>query len=121
MTLMAGGAGGAIRTGNYLDYIDWDQSYANPIAAWGTLIPGVPHNRLTKIIVAMNPEEVAHLERILATGRQNGVELEMITGERSRQLEPHVPAIAALYSPNTGVMSAHGLMDALKKLFHLGE
>ena len=73
----------------------------------------VPHNRLTKIIVAMIPEEVAHLEKILAIGRQNGVELEMITGERSRELEPHVPAVAALYSPNTGVISAHGLMDAL--------
>lgn len=73
----------------------------------------VPHHRLTKIIVAMVPEEVAHLERILATGRQNGVELEMITGERSRELEPNVPAVAALFSPNTGVISAHGLMDAL--------
>jgi L-2-hydroxyglutarate oxidase LhgO len=73
----------------------------------------VPHRRLTKIIVAMIPEEVAHLERILATGLKNGVELEMITGERSRELEPHVPAVAALFSPNTGVISAHGLMDAL--------
>lgn len=51
MTLMAGGAGGTIRTGNYLDYIDWDQSYANPIASWGTLIPGVPHNRLLVTIL----------------------------------------------------------------------
>jgi L-2-hydroxyglutarate oxidase LhgO len=73
----------------------------------------VLHRRLTKIIVAMIPEEVEHLERILATGRTNGVELEMITGERSRELEPHVPAVAALFSPNTGVISAHGLMDAL--------
>lgn len=73
----------------------------------------VPHHRLTKIIVAMIPEEVAHLERILATGRENGVEVEMITGERSRELEPNVPAVAALFSPNTGVISAHGLMDAL--------
>jgi L-2-hydroxyglutarate oxidase LhgO len=73
----------------------------------------VPHRRLTKIIVAMIPEEVAHLERILATGHKNGVALEMITGEESRKLEPHVPAVAALFSPNTGVISAHGLMDAL--------
>lgn len=74
---------------------------------------GVAHNRLTKIIVAMNADETAHLERILETGRTNGVVLEMITGEKSRALEPHVPAVAALYSPNTGVISAHGLMDAL--------
>ena len=73
----------------------------------------VPHRRLTKIIVAMVTEEIAHLERILATGRENGVALEMITGERSRELEPNVPAVAALFSPNTGVVSAHGLMDAL--------
>ncbi len=73
----------------------------------------VPHNRLTKIIVAMIPEEVAHLEKILAIGLANGVELEMITGEKSRELEPNVPAVAALFSPNTGVISAHGLMDTL--------
>ncbi len=73
----------------------------------------VPHRRLTKIIVAMIPEEVAHLERILLTGHQNGVELEMITAERSHELEPHVPAVAALFSPNTGVISVHDLMDTL--------
>jgi L-2-hydroxyglutarate oxidase LhgO len=73
----------------------------------------VAYNRCAKIIVAMVPEEVAHLEKILKLGRANGVELSMITGEESRKLEPHVPAVAALFSPNTGVISAHGLMDAL--------
>jgi hypothetical protein len=51
MTLMAGSAGGALRTGNYVDYIDWDQSYANPINEWGVLIPGIPHNRLLVTIL----------------------------------------------------------------------
>lgn len=46
MTLTAGGAGGAMRTGYYCDYIDWNQNYANPIDNWGVLIPGLPHNRL---------------------------------------------------------------------------
>jgi L-2-hydroxyglutarate oxidase LhgO len=73
----------------------------------------VAYNRCAKIIVAMIPDEVAHLEKILATGKTNGVEIEMITGEKSRELEPNVPAVAALFSPNTGVISAHGLMDAL--------
>ena len=73
----------------------------------------IPHSRLTKIIVAMIPEEVDHLERILKTGLQNGVDLEMITAKRSLELEPHVPAVAALFSPNTGVISVHDLMDAL--------
>lgn len=43
-TVMAGSAGGALKTGYYLDYIDWQQSYANKIS-WGTLIPGLPQNR----------------------------------------------------------------------------
>ena len=34
----------------------------------------VPHNRLTKIIVAMIPEGGGASERILATGQQNNVE-----------------------------------------------
>lgn len=43
-TLTAGSAGGALKTGYYLDYIDWSQAYANPIS-WGTLSPGLPQNR----------------------------------------------------------------------------
>jgi hypothetical protein len=45
-TVLAGSAGGALRTGQFLDYIDWSGDYANPIPGWGTLIPGLPHNRL---------------------------------------------------------------------------
>lgn len=52
-TLMAGSAGGALNTGYYVDYIDWTQSYANPIE-WGVLTPGVPHNRwLVTMLQAM--------------------------------------------------------------------
>jgi hypothetical protein len=54
MTVMAGSAGGALKTGYYVDYIDWSQSYANPIPDWGVLIPGIPHNRwLVTILQAM--------------------------------------------------------------------
>ena len=53
-TITAGSAGGAIRTGQYLDYIDWDQEYANPIDDWGVLSPGLPHNRwLVSMMQAM--------------------------------------------------------------------
>ncbi|MBX7116127.1 MAG: DUF1552 domain-containing protein [Myxococcaceae bacterium] len=60
MTLTAGSAGGKLRTGHYLDYIDWNQSYANPISSWGTLIPGLPHNRLLATALqamGVKPEE----------------------------------------------------------------
>ena len=74
---------------------------------------GVPHRRIGKLIVAAEEAEIADLERLLARGCENGVELELIPGARARALEPAVSARAALHSPNTGILSAHGLMDAL--------
>jgi L-2-hydroxyglutarate oxidase LhgO len=74
---------------------------------------GVPHRRITKLIVATAPTETAELERLLALGRANCVELSMLTGEQCRHLEPAVLAVAGLLSPTTGILSAHGFMDAL--------
>jgi L-2-hydroxyglutarate oxidase LhgO len=74
---------------------------------------GVPHRRLGKLIVATQEQELPVLERLLETGRRNGAELRLIPGEEARALEPDVPARAALLSPSSGIVSAHGLMDAL--------
>ncbi len=73
----------------------------------------VPHRRTGKIVVATATEEEPELERLLARGRANGVELERLTAAECRRLEPHVPAVAGLWSPSTGIVSAHRLMDAL--------
>jgi L-2-hydroxyglutarate oxidase LhgO len=73
----------------------------------------VPHRRVTKLIVARTGEEVPELERLAALGRSNGVELQMKTADQCRALEPAVTAVAGLFSPTTGIISAHGLMDAL--------
>jgi L-2-hydroxyglutarate oxidase LhgO len=74
---------------------------------------GVPHRRITKLIVARTAEEVGALEQLHALGLANGVPLELVTRARCRELEPAVPAVAGLFSPTTGIVSAHGLMDAL--------
>ena len=71
----------------------------------------LPHRRCGKLIVATKHEELPALERILAIGTANGVELTMLTAEQARALEPHVPSVAALLSPNTGIVNAHALMD----------
>jgi L-2-hydroxyglutarate oxidase LhgO len=73
----------------------------------------VPHRRVTKLIVATAREETAELERLLGLGHANGVPLAMRTADECRRLEPAVPAVAGLFSPTTGIVSAHGLMDAL--------
>jgi L-2-hydroxyglutarate oxidase LhgO len=71
----------------------------------------VPHRRLGKLIVARTAEEIPALEKILKQGHANGVEMEMIGAEECRRREPNVTAVAALWSPSTGIVSAHGLMD----------
>jgi L-2-hydroxyglutarate oxidase LhgO len=74
---------------------------------------GVAHRPIGKLIVAMVPEEIAELERILALGRANGVALSMLSGPQCRRLEPAVPAVAGLLSPRTGIVNTHELMAAL--------
>ena len=73
---------------------------------------GVAHRRTGKLIVAATPDETVELERLFTLGRANGVPLEMLTRSHCGELEPSVPAVAGLLSPTTGILSAHGLMDA---------
>jgi L-2-hydroxyglutarate oxidase LhgO len=73
----------------------------------------VPCRRLGKLIVAGSVEETLALESLLARGVANGVELRLLAAREVAALEPNVRAFAALLSPNTGIVSAHGLMDHL--------
>jgi L-2-hydroxyglutarate oxidase LhgO len=73
---------------------------------------GVAHRVTGKLIVAVTPGEVGEVERLHAMGLANGVPLEMQTAAQCRALEPAVPAVAGVLSPRTGILSAHGLMDA---------
>jgi L-2-hydroxyglutarate oxidase LhgO len=76
----------------------------------------VPHARVGKIIAAMTPEELPRLDDLLALGTANGVEMTRLSAAEARALEPRVPSVGALLSPNTGIVSAHALMDCLLHL-----
>jgi L-2-hydroxyglutarate oxidase LhgO len=72
----------------------------------------IPHRRTGKLIVAVKPEEVDELERLNDKGRKNGVtSMSMISKKQIAEMEPNVQAQAALYSPNTGIISVHDLMN----------
>jgi L-2-hydroxyglutarate oxidase LhgO len=73
----------------------------------------VPHRRTGKIITATDAGEMDALAEIDARGRANGVTLEWLTPEAVYALEPNVRSVGALLSPNTGIVNAHALMDAL--------
>jgi L-2-hydroxyglutarate oxidase LhgO len=73
----------------------------------------VAHRRIGKLIVAVEDRQRTALAALLARGHANGVDLRPLTRAEALALEPNVPAVEALYSPNTGIVSAHELMDAL--------
>ena len=74
----------------------------------------VPHRRTGKLIVATKEEECADLERIKITAEDNGVEkLEHLGQVQLKSKEPEVNALAALFSPSTGIIDAHRLMQTL--------
>jgi L-2-hydroxyglutarate oxidase LhgO len=75
----------------------------------------VPHAKLGKLIVGTSDEEVAKIEGIYATGLRNDVErLEMVSGATAQTWEPNLSCLAALWSPETGVLDSHAYMLALQ-------
>jgi L-2-hydroxyglutarate oxidase LhgO len=76
---------------------------------------GVPHRKCGKLVVATSEGEIEKLEAILAQSRINGVEgCEMITAEAARRMEPELACLAAMHSPETGVVDSHRYMLALQ-------
>lgn len=66
---------------------------------------GIDARRGGKVIVATHPDELPRLDELERRGSANGVRgLERIGPERLREIEPHAAGIAALHSPNTGVV-----------------
>lgn len=76
---------------------------------------GVPHRRCGKLLVAANEDEIAAVAAIAERGRLNGAEdLAMISGAEARRMEPELAAVAALWSPQTGIIDSHAYMLALQ-------
>jgi L-2-hydroxyglutarate oxidase LhgO len=75
---------------------------------------GVPHVRSGKLVVAHDADEIHELERLRANGTANGVEgLEIVDRDFMRAREPAVSGIAALWSPDSGIVNAEELVKTL--------
>ena len=76
---------------------------------------GIPHRNCGKLIVATTPHETARLQSIKAHAEANGVhDLQTLSGEEARALEPKLSCDAALLSPSTGIVDSHAFMLALR-------
>jgi L-2-hydroxyglutarate oxidase LhgO len=75
----------------------------------------VPHKRCGKLIVATSDAQLGKLESIHAQAHANGcTEVVALTAEQVHTLEPALHCVAALSSPNTGIIDSHAYMLALQ-------
>ncbi|MCA6106085.1 NAD(P)/FAD-dependent oxidoreductase [Bradyrhizobium cenepequi] len=76
---------------------------------------GVPYRNCGKLIVAATPKETEKLQSIRAHAGANGVlDMQLLSGEAARALEPALNCDAALLSPSTGIIDSHAYMLALR-------
>jgi L-2-hydroxyglutarate oxidase LhgO len=76
---------------------------------------GIPHRNCGKLIVATTPKETEKLQSIRAHAEANGVlDMQVLSGEAARALEPALNCDAALLSPSTGIIDSHAYMLSLR-------
>lgn len=64
-----------------------------------------------KLIIATSKEETEELEALIEKGNKNGAPgLEMLSGKMLKKLEPNIEGVAAILSPETGIIDSHALM-----------
>ena len=77
---------------------------------------GVAYERCGKVIVAVDESELPRLDELERRGHANGVPgLARLDAAGLREAEPHCVGVAALHSPNTGIVDFPGVARALAR------
>ncbi len=77
----------------------------------------VPHRKCGKLIVALDGKEFKELEDLKHLGEGNGVEnLRLIKGTEAQEIEPRVRCMAALHSPETGMLDMAAYIRSMEKV-----
>jgi len=76
----------------------------------------LPHRRCGKILVATDDAELAKLETILRQAVANGAgEVRLIDAAEVARRVPAVRAIGGLWSPATGIVDVHAVVDSYRR------
>ncbi len=76
---------------------------------------GIPYRRCGKLVLAAADSERSTLEKICVQATTNGAEAWLIDNEEVARRAPAVRAVAALWSPATGIVDVHALMDSYRR------
>jgi L-2-hydroxyglutarate oxidase len=77
---------------------------------------GIRHEVCGKLIVATDKKELGSLRDLASRARDNGVESEILSRSQSLEIEPHVPAVEALWVKRTGIIDYSEVSEALVRL-----
>jgi L-2-hydroxyglutarate oxidase LhgO len=67
-----------------------------------------------KLIVATDSNQIDDLQALLYKAQNNHVpDIQIISGDEARQLEPQLNCVAAILSSSTGIVDSHGFMLSL--------
>ncbi|WP_420473352.1 NAD(P)/FAD-dependent oxidoreductase [Noviherbaspirillum sp. ST9] len=76
---------------------------------------GIAYRRCGKLVVATSDQQIPKLAAILRQAQDNGcAEVHWLDGKSARAMESSLSCVAALASPNTGIIDTHGYMLALQ-------
>jgi (S)-2-hydroxyglutarate dehydrogenase len=76
---------------------------------------GIALNRCGKLVVAKGPEDLPALDELFRRGKANGIELQEMTAEEAKRIEPRVKTHErALFSPRTSTVNPLHVVDAMR-------
>lgn len=82
---------------------------------------GIPFQHCGKLIVATDESERPRLAGLLERAHANGIPgAELVGPERMKEIEPDVAGVAALWSPETGVIDFRRVAQALARAIEAG-
>jgi len=77
----------------------------------------IPTETCGKLIVATDEAELSRMADLEARARSNGIEIERLTGDEARKLEPNIKATGALLSPSTGIVDFGVVAQKMAAIF----
>lgn len=75
---------------------------------------GVAYERCGKLVVAADEDERGRLLSLAHRALENGIHVRLLGPDEMRELEPHVAGVAAVHSPETGIVDYPGVARALR-------
>ncbi|MEM9417579.1 MAG: L-2-hydroxyglutarate oxidase [Planctomycetota bacterium] len=76
----------------------------------------IPYKLCGKVIVATHERELPKMNDIYERGQANGVNCELISAERCKEIEPHAASIGAIHVPEAGIVDYNQACEKMAKL-----